>query len=207
MKEIGIIHVEKRNETNSRLSKKLRQGGLVPGNVSGKGMESIPVAVKMDELRKSIAKYGRNSVFKLDVDGEEHSIMIREIQYSPVKKDVLHVDFQAVSFTEEIKADIAVRVLGREQVELKRLILLQHLDTIPVKGLPQDIPEGIDVDVSELLAGDNFFVSDLKLPNGITPELDGEHLILSIGEAKTAAGSDEDEEATEDAEEQAADNE
>jgi hypothetical protein len=47
----------------------------------------------------------------------------------------------------------------------------------------------------------------LKLPNGITPELDGEHLILSIGEAKTAAGSDEDEEATEDAEEQAADNE
>lgn len=192
MKETGTIKVEKRIDTNRRLSKHLRETGLIPGNVSGKGMQSISVIVKKDELKKTIVKYGRNAVYKLNIDdSEDHSVIVKEIQYGPVNREVLHVDFQQVSFSEEIKADVAVRIIGREQIEMKKLLLLHHIDILPVKGFPQNLPEVIEADVSELQAGDNLYVKDLKLPEGITLEIDEEQLVVSIAEPKGAAVDEE----------------
>lgn len=192
MKETGIIKVEKRAVAGSKANNRLREDGFMPGNISGKGVDSIAIVVKKDELRKTLAQFGKNYIYKIDMgDGQNIDVMVKEIQYTPVSREYMHVDFQKVSFSEEIKAEIQVKVVGREAVEQKRLMLLRHVDMLPVKGLPQFIPDDIEVDVSALEAGANVFASDIQLKDGLVLEVEGDHLIVSIVEAKVSAAEDE----------------
>ena len=198
MKDLGIIKIEKRFDADSRKSKKLRIAGYLPGNICGKDLGSVPLTMKKDELRKALIKYGRNAVFKLDVDGKESfTIVVKEIQYSPVSRELLHVDFQQVSLSEEIKSDVAIRLIGKESIELRNLILLRHTDFIPVKGLPQNVPDVIEIDVTDLQPGDTINVGSLKLPNGIVTEMDPEHVIISVNEARTQQTDNDNEDTNE----------
>lgn len=196
MAEIGILRVEER-VSNAGANKRIRREGQVPGNIFGKGTESISVAVRKDELRRALNKFGRNAVFKLsDDNNKEFTVMVKEIQFTPLVNEFQHVDFQLVSLTEETKSEVPVRVIGKESVEAKRLIIMLQTDFINVKGLPQDIPDSIELDVSNMVVGDVVTVKDLVLPKGIVAEDDSEHVILSINESRTQA-AEADGEATE----------
>lgn len=197
MAQVGKILIEKRTVTNSNANKKLRRCGTLPGVIYSKGKESLSVSVKNEELRKGITTYGRNSLFDLVLDGKkECTVMIKDIQNNPVRGEMIHVDFQEVFMNEEIKADLGIKLVGAELLESKRLLVLRQIDLIPVRGLPQLIPDDIEIDLTELDAGDNVTIKDVKFPEGIVPELDPEQLVVSITGAKTVV-----EEETEEAEE------
>ena len=148
MKEKATIVIEKREKANSRSSKQLRKIGYVPASISRKGMDSISVKVKQDELLKSLSKYGRNYLFEIALDGEEKiTAMVKKMEYSGLKRELLSVSFQQISLTEEMKANLDIRVIGKDSVEFKKLLVIQQLDQIPVKGLPQAIPDYIEIDV------------------------------------------------------------
>lgn len=184
MKETAILKIEKKNHSGSSANKKLRKNGYLPGNIYGKGMESIPVIVNRSELIKKINTFGRNSIFKLEADDEKSfNVLIKEIQTSPIEGE-LHVDFQQVSLKEEVKADVMIKIIGKELIETQKLILSHQLDTLIVKGLPQDIPDSIEVDVSTLKVGDVVTVGDISLPEGIICENDSEHIVVSISPSK-----------------------
>ena len=87
------------------------------------------------------------------------------------------------------KANVPV-IVGDELYEAEVIAAL-HRDFIPVKGLPQDVPNFIEVNVKELNAGDNLFISDLEFPKGIVPELEETQLVVSISEAKIHKEVDE----------------
>ena len=132
-----------------------------------------------------IVKLGRAAVFKLDTEGEKiFNVMVKDIQIAPLNGDFLHVDFIQISLTEEIKADVVIRIIGREHLEAKRYLLNRAMDTILVKGLPQDIPNEIDIDVSDMEVGDSKNISDIQFPEGIVPEIEPDQLVLSVSEAK-----------------------
>lgn len=192
MSELGTINIEKRTIVNSRSSKQLRKKGCVPASLSCKGKESISVSVKTDELKKSLASYGRNALFKLSLE-DDNSItgMVKEIQYSPIKGEMMHVDFQQVSLNEEIKADLSIKIKGLEALEFKKLMALSQMDVIRVKGLPQDIPDDIVIDVSNVKGVENINVADVEFPKGIVPELDLEQCVISIVEIKRQGQTDE----------------
>jgi len=184
MKETGIIKIEKRDVVNSRTSKKLRQKGYLPGNVYGKGIESMSIIVKEDELKKSLVEFGKNNLFNLVLEGKEFStVIIKDIQNSPVKGVPIHVDFQQISLTEEINAEVNIKIIGKELIELKKLLLIRQIDTIPVRGLPQNIPDEIEIDVSNLNAGDSINVGSIKFPKGIVPEIELDHNVITINES------------------------
>lgn len=185
MSELGTIAIEKRDIANRRSSKQLRKGGYVPASISCKGKESISVAVKADELRKSLTTYGRNALFNLTMS-DDNSItgMVKEIHLSPLKGEMLHVDLQEVSFHEAIKADLSIRLKGLDILEFKKLMALPQMDVIRVKGLPQDIPDDITIDVSNVKGVENINISDVKFPEGIVPELSSEQCVISIVEVK-----------------------
>lgn len=185
MSDLGILNIEKRAVANRRTSKQLRKGGFVPASLSCKGKESISVAVKADELRKGINEYGRNALFKLSLDNENSVTgMVKEIQYAPIKGEMLHVDLQQVSLNEEIRADLSVRLKGLETLEFKKLMALPQLDFIRVKGLPQDIPDEIVIDVSNVKGVENINISNVEFPENIAPELGPEQCVISIVEVK-----------------------
>jgi large subunit ribosomal protein L25 len=192
MAELGLLNVKER-EVNAGVSKRLRREGQVPGNIFGKGAESKAVSVRRDELRKALNKFGRNAVFKLSDDSNEYTVMVKEIQLTPIINEFQHVDFQLVSLTEETKSEVPVRIVGKESIEAKRLIIMLQTDIINVKGLPQDIPDAIDLDVTNMGAGDVVTLKDLALPKGITSEDDSELVILAINESRTQAASTDEE--------------
>ena len=198
---ISVLKIEKRENTNSRTSKKLRRQGYLPASISSKGKNSVSVAVKADDLRKGMATYGRNALFKLEMDGFSVTSMVRDIHVSPVKGDMLNVDFQEVSLKEEMRADLTVVLRGTEALEFNKLMALRQIDSITVRGLPQDIPDDITIDVSNIDKADNVYLKDVVFPEGITPEGDPEQIIISIVETRrTVDVEDEDVEQTEDEE-------
>ena len=112
-----------------------------------------------------------------------------------MKYEYHHIDFQKVSLTEEIKVDVALRFVGTDFIKAKRLILNRQMDTILVSGFPQDIPDAIEIDVTDKESGDSITVSDLTLGKGITTDLDEDHMIASISEAKVVEDDVNEEEA------------
>ena len=160
----------------------------------GKGQPSVAVTIRQDELKKGLAKHGRFALFKLEADkGGLFDAMVKDIQVDPITREYVHVDFQQIKMSEEVKATVPVRIEGRESLEFRKLLLVHQMDAIPVKGMPQDIPNSLDIDGSKLNAGDNVFVGDIPYPAGIVPEINPELLVLSVSEAKVnRAESEED---------------
>lgn len=181
----GTLHFEHRANTSSKANGRLRKEGYLPGNIYAKGMDSVAITVKKDELRKNLARYGRSALFKLkDQEGKVYDVMVKDIQNAPITSEFQHVDFQKVSLKEEIKANVPICIEGKESLEFRGLLMMRHLDQIHVKGLPQHIPNTIDVIVSELHAGDNITVGDILFPKGIVPETDAAILVVNVIEAK-----------------------
>lgn len=181
MQQTAIMNIETRTSTSKGANKLLRKNGYLPGNIFGKGVESVSIAVKRDEFFKSLKKYGRNAVFKLVTPNEESfTVMAKEIQVAPIVNEVSHLDFQLVSLSEEIKMDVSIKIIGSEFLESKRLLLNSYMDAIPVYGLPHDIPHDIEIDVSNLKSGESILFKDLILPEGITFENDPEQRIVSV---------------------------
>jgi len=191
MSEIATMKIEKRPIANSRVNRKLRKAGYLPGNISIRGKNSVSVSVKAEELRKNLTSHGRNSLFNLSLDGDNSfTAMVKEIQNAPVKGNMIHVDFQQVSLDEEIRAEVDIRLKGTEAVEFKQLLLVRQIDSIPVKGLPQNIPDEIEVDVTNLGAGHSINIGQIKFPDGIVPDMDADQVVVTVMESKLSDESE-----------------
>lgn len=196
MAKTATLNILIRDNTSKADNKKLRKDGYLVGNLSIKGADSVALAIKKDEFRRTLKQHGRNAVLSLVSDDKKSfNAMVKEVLITPPAYDYDHVDFQQVSLTEEVKAEVAIRYVGAELLEAKRFIINRVLDSIVVKGLPQSIPDEIEIDVQNLAVGDTITVADLKFADGITPDIDADQMVLSINEAKVSA------EETEDAEE------
>lgn len=185
MNEKVTIAIEKREKANGSAGKKLRAIGYIPGAINRKGLESVSVKIKKDELMKNIFKYGKNYLFTLDLGGQEsYPAMIKEMQHSPIKREVLNVVFQQVSVTEPIKFDLNIKIVGKEALEFKELNFVQQMDKILVTGLPQDIPDFLEIDVTDLNLNDKICIGDVKFPKGIESEIEADKIILVINELR-----------------------
>ena len=174
------IKIQPREPMSKGEIKNLRREGFLPASISARGEDSVACSIKKDELMKSLAQNGRMSVFKLTLGRKVYNAMLKEVQYAPMSRECLHVTFQHISLDEETKADVSIRPLGKEDVLHKKFEFLQHLDTLPVVGLPNDIPNAIEVDVSQMEAGDNLMVGDIKLPEGITTDLEADRVVFTV---------------------------
>jgi large subunit ribosomal protein L25 len=179
------LNIENRTGMKSRANNRLRQSGYLPGTICSKEIGSVSVVVKRDELQKALTKSGKSTVFKLKSnDGKTYNAMIKDIQLAPINREYLHVSFHQVSLTEETKAEVAIKFEGKESLEARRLVLIHNIEIITVKGLPHNIPNSIDIDVSNMQAGDNLHISDIKFPKGIVTEMSPEQVVISVTELR-----------------------
>ncbi len=151
-------------------ARKLRAAGFIPGVVYGEGEESRAIAVSYKDFHPVLHTVAReNVILDLKIEGAEDKeikAIIREIQYHPVRRDILHVDFQHISMTKEITVNVPVEVVGEPVgVKTKGGILETILREVEVECLPANIPDRIVIDVSELDVGDSLQVSDLHVEN------------------------------------------
>lgn len=170
------LTAETGRETGSRPVRRMRREGLVPGVVYGLGTEPIQVAVQWAELRKALnTDAGLNALISLTVDGETKLSMVKDMQRHPVRRDVLHVDFQLIDRNKPLTVDVPVTLIGRAlAVEAEKGIIDQVEYTLSLNARPDSIPTLIEVDISHLGIGDTVTVGEIELPDGITTDMDPE---------------------------------
>ena len=185
MSKTAVISVKLRSDMTKGEKKGLVGNGYVLGNINVKGTDSVPIAIKKDELRTALNNLGRNAVFKLVSDDEKtYNAMVKNIQLSPMLYQYHHVDFQQVDLDHEIVSNVAVSFSGVDILESRHFLVNRHLDHINVSGFPKDIPDHLTVDVSSLKSGDAVKAGDVKFPKGIKLDIDPETIIITIGEAR-----------------------
>ena len=212
------LKVRLREKIGKSHARKSRREGFVPAVLYGEGEEARSVEVDSKEFYPVIhTTAGENVILDLKVeggDGGECKAIIKEIQYHPVRRDILHVDFQHISMTKELVIRVPVEVKG-EAVGVKTrggILEVIHRD-IEVECLPGNIPDAISVDVSELDVGDSLQVKNLHVENArivTDPEATVVTIVAPtvIEEAKPAAEAvaegEEEEKPAEEGEEKAA---
>lgn len=194
MGNTAILNFSKRQSRSKGANNSLINDGYLLANIVERGKESISIALKKDDFRRSLHENGRNSIYTLeDDDKNSYTVMIKDVQLKPIVNDFYHIDFQVVSLTEEVTVDVIINIIGQASVETKGFIINRSYDSIPVTGFPQDIPDMIDVDVTGFDTNDTITMGEINLDK-VKSELDDDELIISISEPKMEVEEEDDEE-------------
>ena len=163
------LSAETRTETGKGVARKLRAAGRVPAVVYGHAREAQALSLQTRELEKLLSSISTGStVVELSLGGATTKTLIREVQRHPFKKQILHVDFQELVAGEKVTVEIPLVFVGvPEGVRLSGALLEQILHSIEVLVDPANIPNHIDVDVTNLAMGHSLHVSELTLPAGL----------------------------------------
>jgi len=186
------LEAEVGRPVGSRPSRRLRHEGKIPGVVYGHGSEPVPVAVVARDLRIALSgDAGANTLLALRAGDQTFLTLARELQRHPVRGTVTHVDFQIVRRDEVIAAEVPVNLIGEAlEVHHGDGLVDQQLFTLPVHAKPSDIPTSIELDVTDLVIGGALRVSDLRLPEGVTTDLEDDVAVV-IGQPPRVQGAGE----------------
>ena len=158
----------------TRPSRRLRATGDIPAVVYGLDQEPVTVTVEWPELRRAITtEAGLNAVIQLEIDGDRHLSIVKDIQRHPVRRDVLHVDFIRIDPDREVVVDVPIVFVGdAEEVTNNDGMVDQNLFALTISSTPGNIPTEIEIDISALTIGDSLRGGDLVLPQGVSTEVD-----------------------------------
>jgi large subunit ribosomal protein L25 len=148
----------------------LRRTGQLPGVIYGHNIKPLVISMDAHEASLVLGRLTSSSLVTIEVEGKEYPSLVRERQRNYVRGNLIHVDFQAVSLTEKIRANVGI-VLTGSSLAVKDLnaVLVTGLDALEVEAFPQDLPERVTVDISVLAAiGDGIHVRDIVLPDKVT---------------------------------------
>jgi len=175
------LEVKEREKIGKQLQG-LRKGGIIPAIVYGKGIKSLPVQVDEKVFTKLISRLSsKNVILNLKVGGDSLPVMMHEIQKDLLSNKIIHVDFRKVAMDEEIKAKVKVVLLGEaEGVKSDGGILVNPLREIEIKSLPANIPDKIEINISELKIGDAIHVSNLPPIKGVEYITPAQEIIVTV---------------------------
>ena len=193
-----VIKATKRDVTGKKVSQ-LRREGKMPGVVYGHHIDPIAIVMDAREVTRAMVGLTPSSIVTIDIDGEDHAALIRERQRDYLRNKFIHIDFQAVSRTEKIRARIETVLEGTAPaVKNYNGIVLHEKEYIEVEALPEHLPERFIVDISNLnRIGDMIRISDMSIADDVTVFDDVNDVIVSISgvkeevEEEPAADADE----------------
>lgn len=188
------IEAELRSQTGKSAAHKIRREGKIPATVYGAHQDPVNVTVDPKKVAGILhSEAGHNTIFQLQVSGgETSSVMIVDWQRDPVKGKLLHVDLKRIAMNEVMRVKVPVVIRGEATgVKNQGGILDQVTREVEVECLPGQIPEHIDVDVTELSIGQSLRIGDLKLANGVRPLMDADRVIVHVIAVKESAPAPE----------------
>ncbi len=158
------LTVEKR-EVLGKKTKHLRSEGKVPAELYGRGIDNVHLSVSTDDFQVAYKEAGKNAVIELKFDGEKRPVMVYDVHRHPVTGDIQNIDFYQVKMDEVIQADVALEFIGESPaVKDKEGVLVKAMQALSVEALPANIPQNIEVDVTQLEDIDqSIYVKDLPL--------------------------------------------
>jgi large subunit ribosomal protein L25 len=206
MSEMLEVVAQPRSDTGKGASRRLRRTGMVPAIVYGAHKDPEMIQLVHSDLLQHLDKEAFYShILDLKVGSASQQVILKDLQRHPAKPFILHVDFLRISADEKLKTHVPLHFLNEEKSPgIKHGGIVSHnLTEVEVTCLPKDLPEFIEIDMTELDVGDIVHLSDLKLPQGveIVALLAGEEHDVPVttihGKSAGVEGDEEGEEGTE----------
>ena len=207
MSKFEKLNVDIRKEHGTSAARRARLQNKVPAVVYHSGVEATPLSVDKISLNKAL-RTGQ-MIFEVNVEDKNQFVLVKEIQYHPVTDEIMHIDFQKVKEDEKISLEVAIRSAGESQGVKLGGLLVQMLNSVTIKCKPAEIPEFLEIDVTDMEMNTNLFVKDITLPEDVEMITAEDIAVVSVQEPKEekeeevveAAEMDEAEEPSSDQEE------
>src|SRR5258705_13103686 len=163
------LNADARDAKEKAAAPTLRSNGQIPAVIYGHGRDPQALALNARDLDKMLSHIqAESTVIEVTVGGHIAKTLIREIQRHPIKRQILHVDFQALVAEEKVTVSIPIVLQGiPEGVRLEGGVLDQTLREIEIEVDPSNIPDHVEYDVTNMVIGDSVHISDLKVPEGV----------------------------------------
>jgi large subunit ribosomal protein L25 len=161
-----------RNTEGRGASRRMRRAGKAPGIVYGGIEKPSPIELDHNALFHALRNEAfHSSILTMKLDGAATKVLLRDVQMHPFRNEILHVDFQRVDENRKIHMKIPLHFVNGEispAVKISSAIISHVVADLDVTCLPKDLPEFIEVDLTELDVGHSIHVSALKMPPGVT---------------------------------------
>ncbi|MCM3125884.1 MULTISPECIES: 50S ribosomal protein L25/general stress protein Ctc [unclassified Mesobacillus] len=161
----ALLKANERTNAQRSALRKLRQEGKIPAVVYGRNTENQSIYIDSIEFIKTIRENGRNGVISLDVNGKQQDVMLTDYHQDHVKNEILHADFLAVDKSSKVHTSVRVNLVGEAAGVKDGGVLQQPLHEVNITATPGNIPDSIDVDVTNLQVGENLTLADVKTGN------------------------------------------
>jgi len=160
-----IIEANERKTINKRSRNSLRNEGRVPGVLYGSRMEPIQIDVTRLKINPLVFT-AKTNLISLKLDGhEDYECVIKDVQFDPVTDEVVHFDLIGLTRGEKIQLEVPIKLLGNAVGVKEGGLLQESMHKLSIECLPKDIPQLLELEVTELNIGDSIHVSDLNFEN------------------------------------------
>lgn len=176
------IKAAKRKELGRKV-KKLRNSGLLPGNIYGKKVKSESVTVNLKEFKSILKEAGETNIVSVVIEGKNRPTLIHNVQVDPVTDIPLHVDFLQVDLKQKVTAQIPIELMGDSPAEKQGIgTIVQYSDEVEVEALPTQLPESFEIDVSKLEnVDDQIQVKDISIDKKkVEMKEDSEKVVVKV---------------------------
>lgn len=191
--QLNKVSATTRTEIGKNVSRRLRADGKIPAVTYGKGKAPVSLAVSPEEVVSALkSERGRNAVLEVELDGKSKFIaMIREYQYHPVTRTLLHADFIEVDEAAEVEVNVPLVLTGKAKGIVLGGVLQQVFREIPVRCIPNKIPAKVEHDITELELEGHVQAKDVKLPEGVEIALPPKRTIAHLQATRASKEDDE----------------
>lgn len=180
-----VLNAITRKKTTAHEARKDRRNGKVPGILYGKNITNILFEIGELDLTKELSKNGEHGIVNINIDGQEHMVLIKEVQKDPVHRKFIHIDVEELSNDTVVITDVPLVFVGDEQIMRNGAVLQKEKNKIKVQCKGGNLPKSISVDVSNLSFGETYRIANIELSKEITFMEDPNTVIAAITDANT----------------------
>jgi len=187
-----LLKAEMREHTGSKWAAKVRKQGRIPAIVYGHKQESVAISLDAHNFVEGL-HHGRR-VMDLQIGKKKETMMVKDLQYDCLGRDIIHVDMVRVDVTETVKVAVQIELKGTAKGTHEGGIIEEHTDHIDVECRVTDIPEKVVVSVKEVGVGDTVHAADIELPESVKLASDPGTLLVTchlVAAAKTTEALEE----------------
>ncbi len=181
----STLKVFKRKELGGGRVKRLRMTGSIPGIVYASDFDSLSIKFEASEMVKLLhASSSEHPLVKLKLDKDELDVIVKKIEYHPYRDELVHVDFHKINMDEKIITAIHIDFIGDSKGVMAGGLMEMHVRELGIECYPKDLPQLIEIDVSDLEIGQSLHLSDIVVPEGVVFTNDSDQLIVNVSAPK-----------------------
>ena len=164
MSETIVFEAQVRKETGSKHTAILRKAGRIPAVVYGHGQEPVSISLNTHEFVEGL--HHGHRVFDIEIDGKKVTLLIKDLQYDHLGKNVIHTDLVRVDLSEKVKVTVPIKLRGTAKGAAEGGIIDEILAQLEVECAVTDIPKSISINIKEIEIGDVIHAGEVELPSG-----------------------------------------